>query len=402
LNVLRGLALIIALASALAFLPLAESDGPIVGPSSPLSDHPEAGLVNGLFEIQQGRIGSAMKGISELVRRQPDFHLAQLVYGDLLAAQAGQIDRLTESVQGEGPLDELWQEARARYGRYADGHPKAELPSQLLRIPENVESALVVDVANYRLFVFRNGPGGPRLESDFYVSIGKGGSDKRREGDEKTPVGVYRVSSYLPGEKLPDMYGVGAFPISYPNDWDVLLGRTGSGIWIHGTEFDRFSRAPLSSLGCVTLSNSDFFSLRRNVKVGRTPVVVAKGLDWRSRQEVSRMGREMASVVDRWRRDWESLDTENYLSHYSPNFRSEGMDYGRFAAHKRRVNASKTELKVELRDVGIYRYPGEKNLVMVEFTQRYESNNFRASRRKQQFWRYGTEGWRILYEAGLS
>lgn len=82
------------------------------------------------------------------------------------------------------------------------------------------------------------------LSEDYYISVGKGGGDKRREGDEKTPIVVYRVSSYLPGSSLPDMYGPGAFPIDYPNPWDRKLGRTGSGIWLHGTESERFSRAP--------------------------------------------------------------------------------------------------------------------------------------------------------------
>ena len=43
----------------------------------------------------------------------------------------------------------------------------------------------------------------------------------------------FRASSRR-GE-LTDFYGTGAYPISYPNEWDKRQGRNGHGIWLHGT-----------------------------------------------------------------------------------------------------------------------------------------------------------------------
>ena len=49
----------------------------------------------------------------------------------------------------------------------------------------------------------------------------------------------------------------GALPINYPNLLDMQRGKTGSGIWLHGTPPSQFSRAPQASDGCVVLANPD-------------------------------------------------------------------------------------------------------------------------------------------------
>ena len=77
------------------------------------------------------------------------------------------------------------------------------------------------------------------------------------------------------------------------------------------------------------------------------------------------------------------------------------MDRRAFAAHKRRVNRYKTYVRVELEDLGIFRYPGEPDLVMVTFVQRYQSSNFAAARRKNQYWWRENGAWRIVLEEGV-
>ncbi len=360
--------------------------------------HPEQPLVQSLFDVSGGRIDDALGSLSRLVRRQPDFALARVVYADLLAAKSGRLDGLG-LLGSDSQVAGLRHEALARLGRYLDAPPTAGQPAELLQLPERVGTVLLVDLRAFRLYRLVNRGGRPVRQDDYYVSIGKGGSDKRREGDEKTPVGVYRVDDYLPGSRLPDMYGEGAFPIDYPNSWDRLRGRTGSGIWIHGTESDRYSRAPLSSLGCVTLSNADFVELRRHVEVDRTPVVVVNGASWASPEAVAAERRAVLDSLERWRQDWESRDTDRYLDHYAADFETEGMKLERFAAHKRRVNQGKRFIRVGLSQIAVYGYPGEDGLVLVEFLQRYESDSFRSERRKQQFWRRTGDRWRIVFEA---
>lgn len=84
------------------------------------------------------------------------------------------------------------------------------------------------------------------------MTIGKNGTDKRVEGDKRTPMGVYQITEQLPRAGLADLYGDGAFPAAnYPNEWDRQQKRGGHGIWLHGVPSNTYSRPPRSSDGCV-------------------------------------------------------------------------------------------------------------------------------------------------------
>jgi len=380
-------------------VPLAGSEPSDAAPHDRAGSSAEVTLVQALEGIEKGRFDLALRSLADLIALEPRFRLARLVYADLLSAR-------TEALEGFGhrgsrkPVDDLLTEARARWQHYAEPPPPALAPRQLLQIPSSAERILLVDLEAYRLYIMTvDAAGRPSALGDYYVSIGKGGSDKRIEGDEKTPVGVYSVVSYFPGNTLPDLYGRGAFPINYPNSWDKAQGRTGSGIWIHGTQWDSFSRPPLSSRGCVTLSNADFAVLEKSIDVGETLVVVSDHVDWVDSAQVKRRAEELSEVVERWRRDWESRDADRYLSHYSKSFRSQGMDYAAFSRYKRRVNGSKRYIRVGISDLALLEYPGEEDLVLAQFSQTYESHNFNAKARKQQYWRREGSSWKIVLEA---
>ena len=401
----RGTILATVLAVGLTLLAMAPARVLVADEPEPMFVEPVAGghdlemlLVQSLFDLKAGRLNDAYWRISRLARKQPDFGLAQLVYGDVLMAMS---NGLTGFGQAAPPdqLTGLRHEAQARLGHYLESPPNGALPANLLRIPEGVESLILVDTTRFRLYLIENRDGLPVSTLDFYASIGKGGIHKRREGDEKTPVGVYLVSSYLPGDTLPDLYGAGAFPITYPNVWDRLQGRTGSGIWIHGTESDRFSRPPLSSRGCVSLSNDNFELLRDHVTVARTPVVVSDNVEWVPRERLLGDRDAVIDAIEAWRSDWESRRTDRYLAHYAADFRTSDMDRKSFAAHKRRVNSGKRFIEVDLSELGIYRYPGERDMVVVEFRQHYRSDSYRGEKRKLQYWRRDDDGgWSIVYE----
>ena len=104
----------------------------------------------------------------------------------------------------------------------------------------------------------------------------------KRQGDKKTPVGVYHVTSSLPTQRLGDFYGSGAFPINYPNEWDKRQGRNGHGIWLHGTPSNTYSRPPNASDGCVVLANMDLNAISRDLQIGLTPVIISNSIEWLS------------------------------------------------------------------------------------------------------------------------
>ncbi len=275
----------------------------------------------------------------------------------------------------------------------------ALVPANLLQLPPRVGSAIVVDLLGNSLYLIQNGE---RLSKSgsYYVAIGKKGIDKMREGDEKTPVGVYFPNSFLPDRVLPAIYGAGAFPIDYPNRWDRRLGRTGSGIWIHGSDKSDEDLLARSSRGCLTLTDPDFVSMASHMQVRRTPVIVANSVKWVNPEQIAALSADLRHVIETWRSDWESRDTEAYLKHYSTSFRSPDKTAAQWFAHKRRVNSAKSFIEVAVTELGLYRYPGEDDLVLATFAQGYKSNNFDSQINKQQYWRREKGEWRIVYEGG--
>ncbi|HXN14800.1 MAG TPA: L,D-transpeptidase family protein, partial [Usitatibacter sp.] len=283
---------------------------------------------------------------------------------------------------------------------YLDGPPASYLPAPLLQLAPSQTHALVVDTSRSRLFVYANDAGRPRYVTDFYISLGKNGIEKQREGDQKTPIGIYTIMSAK--EKLPDFYGPGAFPISYPNDWDRLHGRNGHGIWLHGTPSATYSRPPWATDGCIVLTNDDLARLTTFVDVTRTPVLIGQAVEWRAPELWQAERDAFLAAFGRWRSDWESLDTTRYLAHYSARFHSEKHSLAAWSAKKRKVAAGKRWIKVAVGEVSLFAYPGAEDLMMITFEQNYRSNNLSNRTVKRQFWiREGAE-WRILHEAVVS
>ena len=122
------------------------------------------------------------------------------------------------------------------------------------------------------------------------------------EGDQRTPLGVYFITSRLDPATLKDFYGAGALPINYPNPLDQSRGKTGSGIWLHGTPPDQFARAPLATDGCLVLANPDLERILRTVEPRSTPVVIARQLQWvAAAQRVQAERKSFEAVLNAWR-----------------------------------------------------------------------------------------------------
>ncbi len=361
---------------------------------------PEEMLVKALFEVSENRIGSALDQIESLLSVSPNFRLAQLVKGDLLLARSRPIDTVGAGVPSANNATDLRAEAKARLARYAF-QPRADLtPQYVLELPASQKYALVLDSSKSTLFVFENKDDGLHYVADYYMSVGKNGTDKKREGDKRTPLGVYHITSKLTPDKLTDFYGTGAFPINYPNEWDRLRERDGYGIWLHGTPFDTYSRPPRASDGCVVLSNEDMEALDQYVVPGSTPVIIAESIEWGDPEQTNEVRRALSASVEQWRRDWESRDTETYLQHYSGRFSANGTGLEKWSVRKRRINAQKEWIEVGISDLSMILYPGDASLAVVSFKQDYASSNLVNSMHKRQYWVREGDRWKILYEGG--
>ena len=386
-------------AAAFAAAVLAFSAAGVAGPA--YAAGPEKQL-SGVFEALDGRrLDLALQRVEALIAAHPNFRLAHLIRGDLLLARRQPIHTLgnVPKTVPQDKIDGLRAEALSRL-RALRERPNGDLvPRHVLQLNAEQKHALVVDSRRSRLYVFQNDGGRPRLVADYYVTLGKNGVEKTREGDQKTPLGVYHVTANLPRQKLTDFYGSGAFPINYPNAWDKKLGRNGYGIWLHGTPSDTYSRPPRASDGCIVLANSDLDTVARTMQVGLTPVVIADELEWVPAATLEAERKGLADALDAWRADWESRDTAKYLSHYAAKFHSGDQDLPAWSAHKRKVNAGKQWIKVGLNRVSMFQYPREK-FVVVGFDQDYRSSNLSNVMRKRQYWVREGARWKILYEGG--
>jgi murein L,D-transpeptidase YafK len=367
---------------------------------------PEALLFRTLNEVGNRRLDAAVSEIDKVIQGYPNFRLAHLIKGDLLLARAQPLTTVgNASGAPRDRLEELREEARARLARIQEPPPAGLVPRYVVQMQPEQRHALVVDTARSTLYVFENRSGEARYVTDYYISIGKNGIDKYREGDNKTPLGIYHVTGRLSREKLnstygklAEQYGIGALPISYPNEWDRREGRNGSGIWLHGVPFDTYSRPPRASNGCVALTNEDFTTISRDVQIGLTPVIIANGVDWVAPGANKATRQELMQRVENWRRDWENRDMEQYLTHYASNFSTTKMGLAKWSKQKHKVNAGKTWIRLDLQKVSIFVYPGRDDLAVVTFDQNYASNNLVSKMRKRQYWIMEGGTWRILHE----
>ena len=362
---------------------------------------PEAMLVKTLIEIRNNRLEAALAEVEKVIQSYPNFRLAHLIKGDLLLARSRPLRELGEAPNAPRErIEDLRDEARVRLARVNFERPADRVPKYLLQMNSEQKHVLIVDTRQSTLYVFENNNGLPRYLADYYVSSGKNGSDKTRQGDKKTPLGVYHVTDNLPREKLGALYGVGAFPISYPNEMDRREGRNGNGIWLHGVPLDTYSRPPRASDGCVVLTNQDLETLGKNLRIGVTPVIIADGIDWIKPEALEDVRKDLLASVDKWRHDWESLDTETYLKHYAPGFSTGTQNLAAWSQQKRQVNSAKTYIKLKLERVSAFLYPGRDDLAVVTFDQDYASSNLSNQMKKRQYWINEKGGWRILYEGG--
>ena len=360
---------------------------------------PDALIGKTLQDIRASRLDDALKEVDRVISIRPDFKLAHLIRGDLLMARARPLAGVGAAAAAPAQsITDLRDEARVRLMRYIDQPDPSHLPRQILQLAPAQKYALLADASRARLYLFENVNGEPRLLRDYYMTIGKNGTDKRIEGDKKTPVGVYLVTEQLSRNKLADLYGAGAFPLNYPNDWDQAQGRSGHGIWLHGVPSDTYSRPPRSSDGCVVVTNPDLKELSNWVQVGVTPVVIADRADWVARQAWEDGRNELLAALAAWRADWEARDADRFLARYADAVVA--ADASAWAKAKRRNIIDKAWIRVQLQDVSLFLYPGGE-MAYAEFTQRYDSDKLSSLSRKRLYWRMENGQWRIALEKSL-
>ena len=315
----------------------------------------EAELFAALDRFDHGDRAEGLESLYQVTANYPDFLAARIIQASLLNTED-----LTETLAdlsprpGPSPMKEPRNEAHARLSYWLDRPRPGHLPDVLIEAAPDRMQVVLADTSRSRLYLFDRADGQWTMMGDWYASIGRGGTAKRREGDDKTPLGVYFVTMWVGDRHLPELYGAGALGLNYPNEWDERRRRNGYGIWIHGEPRGLGSRAPRWTRGCLTVSNPALEALARATGERSIPVIIGERLRWLEPNE-----------HERRRNDW--LARISYLN---------GVHRG----------------------LGIYGYPvaadEESTMILVEFRSRRT-----GGRRWWQYWRENGDGvWRIAHE----
>lgn len=351
--------------------------------------------------IATSRAGEALEEAARLTRDMPNFGLAQLVYADLLKTMTrpaegfGAVDQPLRAEAAER-LRELVSEARARVVAAGQRPPPAAVPAQFVRIDRSVRHAIAVDVSKSRLYVFQNTDRGLVLKKDYYSSVGKLGFAKQVEGDLRTPLGVYfgtgRIAdSRLRDPAVEDRYGAAAIALNYPNQYDQMKGRTGSGIWLHGVATSLFSRAPLATDGCVAVANPDMLELTQIVERQETPILIAERIEWVDAAVAERRREDFIRAFEAWKSARISASIDELQQFYAVD-----DDAGKF--ERRRAPSLNRPTSID--GVSFLWWQDDREVFVVSYSENWPGQ--RRAKQKRQYWLQNEGRWKVIFEGNLA
>ena len=273
----------------------------------------------------------------------------------------------TQTMAAAAVLADLREESRLRLKALREYPPSGSIPTQFLSLSPKTRHAIAVDAATSRLYLFENSASALKLIADFYISIGKSGTEKTLEGDQHTPLGVCYITSNLNPTSLNDYYGAGALPINHPNPLDISRGKTGCGIWLHETPPGQFARAPKASDGCVVLVHPDLERIIRTVEARTTPVVIVQPLHWAPPHSVRADSQAFEVALRGWRTAKTSGDLAQVLSYYSPDFRSFNKTLQEWTPAPRNEIAGAKGRDIDLKDLSFLRRTDSSDVMVAAF-----------------------------------
>ncbi len=275
------------------------------------------------------------------------------------------------------------------------------VPAWLLRIPDTIETVFVAatETSSFHRFDREDDYHFSPLGQD-YMSIGRGGIRKEREGDRKTPLGIYFVTEQLDTTKLHDKYGITAFPLDYPNAWDRHLGRTGDGIWVHGVDPNGGDRPPLDTDGCIALPNERLQALENVFAPNVTPVLISTRLVWATPDDVAATRESLETAVFDWGRALAEGDMHAWLESYDETFRHWGMNKDEWSSFSMQTLARRDIKDVRISELLLLGDPAEPGLYLSRFRlEVMEGEARKVISLRRMYWRRSESGaYRIVAE----
>lgn len=347
--------------------------------------------------ISQSELKIALDKAHSLVQQKPNFQLAHLVYADLLQTYAGKKLQDTQSLNEDQKtaMQNLIDESKQRIKGLLDGPSISNIPKHFINIHENIRHAIAVDASISRLYLFENQSTGLKLIADYYVSLGKLGVGKDIEGDQRTPLGIYFITSKIDKKLLTDFYGIGALQLNYPNRLDKSRGKTGSGIWLHGTPSEQFARPPNSTDGCIVLSNPDMEEIMNIVNTQSTPMVIAKKLSWMPSLAARQQVKDFEQTFKKWKSEKLNSDQNMYGPYYFKIPVIENQNKMTKSNNKAKAFTDKNNQSL-LKDESFFYWNDEVETMLVTYTEIIPGNTNKIN--IHQYWVKREKQWKIFHE----
>lgn len=251
---------------------------------------------------------------------------------------------------------------------------------------------------------------------EFDIAIGQQQGQKVHAGDKKTPEGQYFILGRKERAELNEIYGPLAYVLNYPNEEDVKAGRTGQGIWIHGTDPDSM---PLETRGCLEMKNSDLSSLSKLLRRGiGIPVLIiyndslvkpASAPDFvtcaaRQKTIIDNYTKTTALfqkfIID-WKTAWETKKFDAYASFYdTAQFKGQGLDWNGWKERKLHTFDLYDTIAITINDIMITDY--SETSTIVKFYQLYRTNLNKNDNAKKLHLQKVNDYWKIISESTCS
>lgn len=263
------------------------------------------------------------------------------------------IEKLLQSYLGERAFwEDLLETKDTTYGYY-----------------EDLSYLFLINKANPKLELYQMGGEKITKVDTTKALVGSKIGVKMSEGDKATPIGVYQIVKKIAPPSA--YYGPLALVTNYPNPLDVVLKRTGHGIWIHGMPLD--GKRGNNTKGCIAINNNALKTYDKIIHGKKSILIVYENnLPHASKEELATILGDLYA----WRSAWARNNLVSYLEFYAPDFKHvSGMDIKRFEKFKTKIFAKNEDKIIRISGINITPYPTsrEDKLFRVAFNQDYEA-----------------------------
>lgn len=267
--------------------------------------------------------------------------------------------------------------------------PVGDLMKKMMHFSSEMKYILLANKASKTIYLLTNSEGTWQIAETFRMAIGEKSGQKKSAGDKRTPEGLYFIIGRKEKYELSVIYGPLSYVLNYPNDEDVKDGRTGQGIWIHGTNPDS---SPVSTKGCLELDNSNLLKLSGYLGVGiGTPVQIINkneqidpvqevdfaALSTRRKRILDQCSNEEMPFVEflsDWKTAWESRDIGRYGSMYAvSDFSGQGLRWSQWSEKKQRTFEAYADISIDIDKIALVNF--SESTAVVAFVQRYSSSH---------------------------